>query len=79
MGLSLAAGVALAECFTDLGIEGVSVKWPNDVYIGGKKVTGILVDLETSPEGAAHSIIGIGINLTMPEHVGVSIDQAGRI
>jgi len=76
MGLSLAAGVALAECFTGLGIEGVSVKWPNDVYIRGKKVTGILVDLETSPEGAAHSIIGIGINLTMPEHVGASIDQA---
>ncbi|RUO64886.1 bifunctional biotin--[acetyl-CoA-carboxylase] ligase/biotin operon repressor BirA [Idiomarina ramblicola] len=76
MGLSLAAGVALAACFTDLGIEEVSVKWPNDIYIGGKKVAGILVDLETAPEGAAHSIIGIGINLAMPEYVGASIDQA---
>lgn len=76
MGLSLAVGVALAECFTDLGIEGVSVKWPNDVYIRGKKVAGILVDLETLPEGPAHSIIGIGINLRVPEHVGAKIDQA---
>ncbi|HAS13695.1 MAG TPA: bifunctional biotin--[acetyl-CoA-carboxylase] synthetase/biotin operon repressor [Idiomarina abyssalis] len=76
MGLSLAVGVALAECFTNLGIDEVSVKWPNDVYIAGKKVTGILVDLETSPEGAAHSIIGIGINLRMPDHVGEKIDQA---
>jgi len=76
MGLSLAVGIALAECFTELGIEAVSVKWPNDVYINGKKVAGILVDLETLPEGAAHSIIGIGINLRMPERVGKSIDQA---
>lgn len=76
MGLSIAVGVALAECFTELGIGEVSVKWPNDVYVGGKKVAGILVDLETLPEGAAHSVIGIGINLSMPEPVGAKIDQA---
>lgn len=76
MGLSLAVGVALAKCFTALGVADVSVKWPNDVYIGGKKVAGILVDLETSPEGAAHSIIGVGINLNMPAQVGDKIEQA---
>ena len=76
MGLSLAVGVALAECFESLGIEGVGLKWPNDVYIKGKKVSGILVDLETLADGSAHSIIGIGINLKMPESVAQHIDQA---
>jgi len=76
MGLSLAVGVALAECFESLGIEGVGLKWPNDVYIKGKKVSGILVDLETLADGSAHSIIGIGINLKMPERVAQHIDQA---
>lgn len=76
MGLSLAVGVALAECFEKQGIENVGLKWPNDVYINDKKVSGILVDLETRTDGSAHSIIGIGINLKMPENVGHDIDQA---
>jgi BirA family transcriptional regulator, biotin operon repressor / biotin---[acetyl-CoA-carboxylase] ligase len=53
--LSLAAGVAAAEACG----QGVRLKWPNDLLIGGRKVGGILV--EATPTKA---ICGIGINLT---------------
>ncbi|BCX46234.1 biotin--[acetyl-CoA-carboxylase] ligase [Haloferula helveola] len=55
--LALAAGLAVAEGLGRLGIE-AGVKWPNDVWIGDKKVAGILV--EAVPEGA---IVGIGLNV----------------
>jgi BirA family transcriptional regulator, biotin operon repressor / biotin---[acetyl-CoA-carboxylase] ligase len=53
--LSLAAGVAAAEACA----QGVRLKWPNDLLLGGRKVGGILV--EATPTKA---ICGIGINLT---------------
>lgn len=54
---SLIAGLAVAEAFDGLGLDG-KVKWPNDVLIGGEKVCGILVET-----GDDHLIIGIGINV----------------
>ena len=53
---SLMAGVAAARC-----LEGVSLKWPNDLMTGGAKVGGILV------ERADEVVIGMGINLWWPE------------
>jgi BirA family biotin operon repressor/biotin-[acetyl-CoA-carboxylase] ligase len=53
--LSLAAGVAAAEACG----QGVRLKWPNDLMLGGRKVGGILV--EATPTKA---ICGIGVNLT---------------
>jgi BirA family biotin operon repressor/biotin-[acetyl-CoA-carboxylase] ligase len=58
--LPLAAGVAVCEAVPLLTL----VKWPNDVWIGGRKVAGILV--EGRPlEGWA--VLGIGINVSMTE------------
>jgi BirA family biotin operon repressor/biotin-[acetyl-CoA-carboxylase] ligase len=74
MGLSVAVGIALAEMFAAAGIEGVSVKWPNDVYIQRKKVAGILVELEGQATSEGQAIIGIGLNLSMPENQ-LAIDQ----
>jgi BirA family biotin operon repressor/biotin-[acetyl-CoA-carboxylase] ligase len=41
----------------------VRVKWPNDIYIGNKKVAGILIENSVSGNSLQHSIIGIGINV----------------
>jgi len=41
----------------------VKVKWPNDIYIGNKKVAGILIENSVSRNSLIHSIIGIGINV----------------
>ncbi|MBI2370522.1 MAG: biotin--[acetyl-CoA-carboxylase] ligase [Deltaproteobacteria bacterium] len=66
--LSLMAGVALAEAIAALapGVE-PRVKWPNDVWLGGRKVAGVLAELETAPGGAIDFVIvGIGVNLVTP-------------
>ncbi len=39
------------------------VKWPNDIYIGNKKVAGILIENSVSGNSISHSIVGIGINV----------------
>ena len=61
-GLSLAVGVAMAESLRDLGIGGIALKWPNDVLRHGAKVGGILIEL-----AASTAVIGIGLNLRLPE------------
>ena len=75
MGLSLVVGVALADALKANGIQNVGVKWPNDVYIDDKKIAGILVELASCTDGSANSIIGVGVNLRMPETSNDSIDQ----
>jgi len=59
--LSLVAGAAVAEAISsETGLE-TTVKHPNDVLIGGRKVAGILAE---SADGRV--VLGIGINVTQP-------------
>jgi BirA family biotin operon repressor/biotin-[acetyl-CoA-carboxylase] ligase len=55
---SLAAGAAVVQALVDSGVEDVSISWPNDILIGGKKVCGILCEVQ---QGFAAA--GIGLNL----------------
>ena len=71
-GLSVAAGIALAEMLRSVGVGDVALKWPNDVVVGGRKLAGILVELGGEFLGPCHAVIGIGINLRAP---GSDIDQ----
>lgn len=59
--LALAAGLAVAEA-VESDIPGVGIKWPNDIWIGGRKVAGILVEA-----GGDFAIVGIGINVNTRE------------
>ncbi|WP_261816239.1 bifunctional biotin--[acetyl-CoA-carboxylase] ligase/biotin operon repressor BirA [Vibrio gallicus] len=74
MGISLVIGIALTEALEELGIEGCKLKWPNDVYHNQKKLAGILVELSGQAGDAANLIIGVGVNVAMPEGV-EGIDQ----
>ncbi|MEZ9522504.1 bifunctional biotin--[acetyl-CoA-carboxylase] ligase/biotin operon repressor BirA [Vibrio splendidus] len=65
MGLSLVVGVAVVEALEEMGVEGVKLKWPNDLYHNDKKLAGILVELSGQSGGAAHIVIGLGLNLSM--------------
>lgn len=76
MGLSLVVGVALAETLQSFGAADVKVKWPNDLYYQDKKLAGILVEMTGQAGDAAHLVIGMGLNIAMPEHEGESIGQA---
>jgi len=61
--LSFVAAVAVADLATDYASQAeVTLKWPNDVLLNGRKVAGIL--LETARNGpATHLIVGFGVNL----------------
>lgn len=66
--ISLMAGVALAETIAAVAPGAQArVKWPNDLWLGGRKLAGVLAELETTAEGAlAFIILGIGVNLVTP-------------
>lgn len=63
--LTLVAGVAVAEQLTACGLKDVTIKWPNDVLISGKKVCGILTEMNSSARGVDFIILGIGLNVNM--------------
>lgn len=63
--ISLLVAIITAELLQDLGIVGVRVKWPNDLYLQDKKFAGILVEVINDINGIIHIIIGLGINLSM--------------
>jgi BirA family biotin operon repressor/biotin-[acetyl-CoA-carboxylase] ligase len=65
-GLPLAVGVALAEALGALDVP-VQLKWPNDLLKDGAKLAGMLVETQAAPGGGTWAIIGIGINLTVPD------------
>lgn len=73
-GLSLVVGVALAEALHAMGFSGVRLKWPNDLWVDGRKLGGILVQLRNHSPGSG-AIIGIGLNVRMPDDAAGRIDQ----
>ncbi len=74
-GLSLAVGVALMRALNSIGVNDAQLKWPNDVLVEGKKLAGILIELQGDLEGPSAAVIGVGINLNLPKNVLESIDQ----
>jgi BirA family biotin operon repressor/biotin-[acetyl-CoA-carboxylase] ligase len=61
--LTIAAGVALAEGIQAATGLAPALKWPNDVYLGGRKVAGILAEAGAVGAGAPHVVLGFGINV----------------
>ena len=57
---------ALKEIFMNLEVK---VKWPNDLYIGEKKLGGILLETKVSRGNIINLIIGVGINLTSSPNI----------
>lgn len=77
--ISLAIGLATANACDALGVEGVKLKWPNDVLIGQRKVGGILIEL-VDAQRPASLVVGIGINVYEAPGVDVTGDyRATRI
>ena len=60
--LSLVVGLAVANALDQSGVDGVSLKWPNDVLLDGAKVGGILIEL-ASITLPLKMVIGVGINV----------------
>jgi len=62
-GLSICAGLALAQAIGDLTGMDANIKWPNDCLINGRKVGGILLELSAELDRTNFVIAGIGVNV----------------
>jgi BirA family transcriptional regulator, biotin operon repressor / biotin---[acetyl-CoA-carboxylase] ligase len=71
-GLSLAVGTSLAYSLHDR----VQLKWPNDVWLDGRKLAGILIETAPAPDGARYAVLGVGINLQPRPAQGMSTAPA---
>lgn len=70
-GLSLAVGVAVARVIRQAGAAGVQVKWPNDVLCDGRKMAGILLEMQGDAAGRCQVVVGIGLNVAMRSAGGI--------
>ena len=68
-------GIALARVLRKHGAVDVMLKWPNDLLWRHLKLAGILIELAGDVLGPTVAVIGIGINLRLPESVKARIDQ----
>ena len=74
-GLSLVAGLMVLDALESEGVPGGALKWPNDIVAGGKKLAGILLEMGGDPAGECHVVLGVGVNMAMPESAAAGIDQ----
>ena len=74
-GLSLAIGTILASSLDKLTQNQIGIKWPNDLLIEKKKISGILIET-IDLNNQVGVVIGIGINVHMSEEEGKEIDQS---
>jgi BirA family biotin operon repressor/biotin-[acetyl-CoA-carboxylase] ligase len=61
--LTLAAGVAACDALRAVAGVSPGLKWPNDLFLDGRKVAGILSEMATTGEAVRHVVVGIGINV----------------
>jgi BirA family biotin operon repressor/biotin-[acetyl-CoA-carboxylase] ligase len=60
------AAVAVAEFVLEATGEQARIKWPNDVYLKGKKICGILIEQRRQGDGPAATVVGVGLNVAQP-------------
>jgi len=65
--MTLVAAVAVTRAIQEMTGIDPDIKWPNDILIKGKKVTGILTELQADPDQVKAVILGIGMNVNQNE------------
>ena len=73
--LPLAIGMACAQTLRETGLAAVGIKWPNDLYLDGRKLGGILIEHRGEAGGNCRVVIGIGLNVAMSDQQADGIDQ----
>ena len=75
--LSLCVGIAVVRALERAGARGVGLKWPNDIWHQDRKVGGVLLELRAEASGPAQVVIGVGLNVRMPEAARREIEASG--
>ena len=66
--ISLFSGLAVARALKVLNYETIKLKWPNDIYLRGRKLGGILIETTAESAGPCDVVIGIGLNIHLPDN-----------
>ncbi len=74
-GLSLSVGCVVANVLNSPANDQIYIKWPNDLLINQRKMSGILIET-LDLEGQVGIVIGVGINVHMSKEDGKDIDQS---
>lgn len=61
--LNIAISLGIHHFLNAFGLENLRIKWPNDIYVGDKKMGGVLIENSLAGSRISHSIIGIGLNI----------------
>ncbi|WFB35627.1 biotin--[acetyl-CoA-carboxylase] ligase [Kiritimatiellota bacterium B12222] len=64
--IPLMAATSIFRALSKCGVEDVSIKWPNDVLIRGRKLCGVLCEMSVDMEGIQYAMLGIGMNVNTP-------------
>ncbi len=75
-GLSLAVGVVISDALSEFGVDGLALKWPNDLLIDSAKLGGVLIEMSGDVAGPCSAVVGVGLNVCMPEAAAGAIDQS---
>ncbi|MBC7862377.1 MAG: biotin--[acetyl-CoA-carboxylase] ligase [Bacteroidia bacterium] len=72
--LSMTVSLALYDLLTDLlsPEQKVMIKWPNDIYVDGKKIAGILIENILREDQIISTVIGIGLNINQQDFGGLN-------
>ncbi len=74
-GLSLVVSLAIRQTLENIGIHGACCKWPNDIYYGDKKLSGVLIEAYAESYGLTELVIGIGLNVNMTHQTVEDIEK----
>lgn len=69
--LNVAVATAIASTVSAFGVPDVSIKWPNDILAGNRKIGGILIENSIKSNGEIQSIVGIGLNVNQTDFDGL--------
>lgn len=67
--ISIAMSLGITDYLKSKDIDEVCIKWPNDIYVGSKKICGILIENSIVGHTIDSSIIGIGLNINQEKFV----------
>ena len=77
--LSLIVGLCVVNALHELGVEGVNLKWPNDLVTANGKLGGILIEMRAEAGGPVHVVIGIGLNVLLDDEARATVKAAGNV
>lgn len=65
--LNIISSLAVIDVLNEIGFKNISIKWPNDILVGSKKIAGILIETKSKGNEIYKSIIGLGFNVNQEQ------------